>query len=79
MEYNQRSGKTRTQKIEVAVPEIAEIEYLIKWERNTGKSKRQIVSILMDRGYSEKDAQHYTETFLGPIDVETNLYETLQI
>ena len=79
MKYNQRSSKTRTQKTEVAVPEIAEIEYLIKWERNTGKSKRQIISILMGRGYSEKDAQHYTEIFLGPIGVETNLYEAMQI
>jgi hypothetical protein len=79
MEYHQRSGKTRTQKKGVAVPEIAEIEYMIKWERNTGKSKRQIISILMDRGYSEKDAQHYTETFLGPIAEEVDLYEALQI
>jgi hypothetical protein len=59
--------------------EIEEIEYLIKWERNIGKSKRQIVSILVNRGCSEKDAQRITGKFLGPIDVETNLYEAMQI
>jgi predicted Ser/Thr protein kinase len=59
--------------------EIEEIEYLIKWERNMGKSKRQIISILMDRGYTEKDAQRFTETFLGPITEEIDLFVTLQI
>jgi predicted Ser/Thr protein kinase len=59
--------------------EIEEIRYFIEWERNRGKSKRQIISILMDRGYTEKDAQHFTETFLGPITEEVDLFVTLQI